>query len=144
MKIYTFLLAVLMLTSCNQAKHSKADNYPIKTGCYGYAKDGNKITFQITRVDPLVQGTLIYDWAEKDRNSGSFNGTFEKGVILGTYTFISEGTESSRELAFKVKDSSLLEGYGEVQSAGKMTSFTNTEALRYDERFKLTLGACKN
>lgn len=144
MKSPLILLLLLILTSCNETKSTKANTFPVKTGCYGYSKDGTKITFQITRVDPLIQGTLIYDWAEKDRNSGSFNGSFDNGVILGTYTFISEGTESSREIAFKVQDSSLLEGYGETQSSGKMTSFTNTKALRFDDQFKLSLGYCKN
>ena len=116
----------------------------MQTGCYGFSENGTKITFQITRVDPLVQGNLIYDWAEKDRNSGGFNRSFENDMIIGTYTFVSEGVQSSREVAFKVEDANLIEGHGELQSAGKMTTFVNTETLVFDKRFKLKFGACKN
>ncbi|MAW94423.1 MULTISPECIES: hypothetical protein [unclassified Leeuwenhoekiella] len=144
MKFLVSFMAVFLLFSCDQSKKANTETFPVKAGCYGYAEDGTKITFQITRVDPLVQGTLIYDWAEKDRNSGSFNGSYENGLILGTYSFVSEGTESSREIAFRVKDSVLLEGYGEKQSSGKMTTFINTGDLKFEERFKLTLGKCQN
>ncbi|MCC4214703.1 hypothetical protein [Leeuwenhoekiella parthenopeia] len=144
MKALILLFAVFLFGSCNQTKKTDSDAFPVQTGCYGFSENGTKITFQITRVDPLVQGTLIYDWAEKDRNSGGFNGSFENGIIIGTYTFVSEGMQSSREVAFKVEDANLIEGHGELQSAGKMTTFVNTETLVFDERFKLKLGACKN
>ncbi len=140
-----YLLAVLILTwSCKQTANQEKETFPVQPGCYGYAEKGSKITFQITRVDPLVQGTLIYDWAEKDRNSGSFNGSFENGMILGTYTFISEGIESSREVAFKVRDSALIEGFGETQSAGKMTTFKNVDALNFNSGLELIKDHCLN
>ncbi|PHQ28438.1 hypothetical protein [Leeuwenhoekiella nanhaiensis] len=144
MKFLVSFIAVFILLGCDQSKKTDTESFPVKAGCYGYAEKGTQITFQITRVDPLVQGTLIYDWAEKDRNSGSFNGSYKNGLILGTYTFVSEGTESSREIAFKVEDSMLLEGHGETQSTGKMTSFTNTENLKFNDDFRLILGNCKN
>ena len=142
-KSYLFFVLICLLVGCkpNKKNENKAE---LTIGCYGYAKAGTKITFQITRTDPLVQGTLIYDWAEKDRSSGSFNGNFDNGLILGTYTFISEGIESSREIAFKVKDSTLIEGYGDVTAAGKITTFKNVDNLSFDPTFKLTKGKCIN
>ncbi|MGO4910751.1 hypothetical protein [Leeuwenhoekiella sp. W20_SRS_FM14] len=113
-------------------------------GCYGYDREGTTITFRILRVDPLVQGTLIYNWAEKDRNSGSFEGTLDDDIILGTYTFISEGIESTREVAFKIDDTVLLEGFGEVTNVGTTTVFRDKASLKFIETIPLELGKCLN
>ena len=142
-KYFIFWLGVITLVNC-KPKDNTYDEPKLSVGCYGYTHANSKITFQITRVDPLVQGTLIYDWAEKDRNAGSFNGSFKDSILIGTYTFISEGIESSREVAFKVKDSTLYEGNGAMQTVGKMASYSNIDQVSFDTPIKLKKGACIN
>ena len=146
MKKYIAVVCFLLLTiSCKQTpKETEETDFPISVGCYGYTQDGSTITFQVTRVDPMVQGTLIYNWAEKDRHSGSFSGSIDDNIILGTYTFISEGVESTRQVAFKISGDQLIEGFGEVTSSGKMVAFKNASALNFDGSVTLTKDQCAN
>ncbi len=147
MKSVYLLIIVLFFNNCKQNEVSNQkhiEELKLVAGCYGYDREGTTITFRILRVDPLVQGTLIYNWAEKDRNSGSFEGTLDDDIILGTYTFISEGIESTREVAFKIDDNVLLEGFGEVTNVGTTTVFRDKASLKFIETIPLELGKCLN
>ncbi len=144
-KILYLALAFTLLISCKQnTSKTPASNFPISVGCYGYSDENSNITFQVTRVDPMVQGTLIYNYAEKDRNSGSFSGSIDQNIILGTYTFISEGIESTRQVAFKIDGDQLIEGFGEVTSSGKMMAFKNASDLNSNGDIPLTKNQCAN
>ena len=147
MRSVYLLIIVLLFNNCKQIEKSNQqhiEELKLVAGCYGYDSEGTTITFRILRVDPLVQGTLIYNWAEKDRNSGSFEGTLDDVIILGTYTFISEGIESTREVAFKIDDTVLLEGFGEVTNVGTTTVFRDKASLKFIETIPLELGKCLN
>ena len=93
----------------------------LEKGCYGYDKNSNVVLFEIEKTTGPVSGNLTYQLDGKDKNTGKFEGTFKDSRLLGTYTFMSEGKESSREVAFKVKEGQLIEGYGELNEDG--TSF---------------------
>lgn len=147
MRSLYLVLVLLFFFGCKQENNTKKEENnktQFTAGCYGYAEDGTSITFRITRIDPLVQGTLIYDWAEKDRNSGSFEGILENGKIIGTYTFLSEGIQSTREVVFKIKENELVEGYGEVTSMGNKVTFNDKSTLDFSKSLPLTLGECSN
>lgn len=142
------LLALLFITasflSCKQEKKIEDKSFPLEVACYGYNANGTSISFRITRVDPVVQGTLIYNWAEKDRNSGSFKGTLEGNTILGSYTFLAEGKQSIREVAFKIEKGKLIEGFGAIKNVGGVATFENTTTLTYDGSIVLEKDACLN
>lgn len=110
------------------------------TGCYEYISDKNTIRFEITGVDNGVVGTLIYDFFEKDKNTGTFSGSVNGDHLFGTYTFRSEGMESSREVAFLINKNQLIEGYGELNAVG--TAFVDKSKIAYNSNMPLTRGDC--
>lgn len=152
-----FLLAIVMLTifSCqnktenknepiiNKEKEVKKKNIKavLDKGCFEYNNNGNTITMEITEVSEKVKGNLDIVYAEKDSNRGSFVGQLKNNKLIGVYTFLSEGIESSREMAFLVKGDQLIEGYGELNNNG--TKFKDTTTIKYTSAMPLTKVECK-
>lgn len=114
----------------------------LETGCYMYEKDGNMIRMHITEVDGHVAGDLNISYAEKDKNKGKFLGVLHGDKLIGVYTFYSEGIESSRQIAFLVKDNQLIEGYGELDENG--TTFKDVNAIEYTSTMPLSKVDCDN
>ena len=113
----------------------------LEKACYAYIKDGNLARFEVTQIDgSSVKGQLTYAYAEKDKNDGTFEGILTGDTLLGTYTFMSEGVMSVREIAFKVEDNQLLEGYGDMDENG--TRFKDTSTLNYPNTMPLKKGEC--
>jgi len=113
---------------------------PLQMGCYTFDNDGNTIVFEITGTGNNVTGNLNYSLRGKDTNNGSFKGIHEGNTVIGTYTFTSEGVESTREVAFLVKDGQLIEGYGELDVSG--TKFTDKESIAYTSTMPLVKTEC--
>lgn len=105
-------------------------------GCYIFNDGKNDVTFEITENGSEIKGNLTYELAEKDKNSGKFSGKFEDGILIGKYTFKSEGKESTREVAFKVDGDKLIEGYGELNEEG--TAFKDASNLNFTSKMPLT------
>lgn len=112
------------------------------TDCYAYEGNGSKISLQVTSIDDEVTGKLTYSLLEKDTNRGTFTGTFENNILLAEYTFLSEGIESTREVAFLLKDGQLIEGYGEIEVDGATATFKDEEALSFSSTMPLTKTEC--
>lgn len=112
------------------------------TDCYVYEGNGSKISLQVTSIGDEVSGKLTYSLLEKDTNTGTFTGTFENSVLLANYTFLSKGIESSREVAFLLKDGQLIEGYGEIEVDGATTTFKNEDALSFSSTMSLAKTEC--
>ncbi|MBP4142037.1 hypothetical protein J3S90_09500 [Flavobacterium sp. P4023] len=112
----------------------------LETGCYEYNSNGNLITMEITEVNENVMADLNIAYAEKDSNKGKFVGKLNGDNLIGTYTFMSEGKESSRELAFMIKDNQLIEGYGDLNEDG--TKFMDVKTIQYTSTMPLTKVDC--
>ena len=112
----------------------------LETGCYEYNSNSNNIKMEITEVNEKVMGNLNIAYAEKDANQGKFVGTLNGDKLIGTYTFNSEGTESSREMAFLVKGEQLIEGYGDLNEDG--TKFKDVNTVKYTSTMPLTKVDC--
>ena len=112
----------------------------LEKACYGYDNDGSKITFDVTKTDDAVVGQLTFVLKEKDRNSGEFVGQIAGDKLMGVYTFMSEGVESKRELAFKIDGNQLIEGYGEMNDDG--TTFKDVSTISYTSNMPLILNGC--
>lgn len=112
----------------------------LEKGCYIYNANGSMVNLEITKTDNPVEGNLIYALAEKDKNTGTFNGQFNDGKLVGTYTFQSEGIESKRQVAFMLKDHQLVEGYGELNEDGTM--FKDVNSVSYSSTMPLTKTDC--
>ena len=118
-----------------------ANEILLEEGCYAYNDDENLVRFEITQIEgSSVKGNLNYAYAEKDKNEGTFEGVLTGDKLLGKYKFMSEGTESLRDIAFKVDANRLVEGYGAMNDDG--TTFKDTSSIEYSSSFPLTRGEC--
>lgn len=113
----------------------------LKKGCYDYSANGNEVRMEITSIDDnLVEGNLTYAYAEKDKNTGTFKGTLNDDKVIGKYTFMSEGVQSIRDVAFKVDNDQLIEGYGDMDESG--TTFKDTSSINYSTTMPLKKVDC--
>ena len=113
----------------------------VELGCYIYDANGNLIILEITDINDSVLGNLSYALKEKDANTGTFAGILKDSVLLGSYTFMSEGTESTREVAFLVKGNQLIEGFGELDETG--TAFKDKSTLSFSSSMPLSKTDCE-
>lgn len=115
----------------------------IEQGCYGFSDENSSIRFQIvTATEQNVEGRLYYALAEKDANNGAFKGVMNGDTLIGMYTFTSEGIESTRQVAFLLKNKSLVEGFGAMDSSG--TKFLDVHELEYSSTMPLTKISCED
>ena len=129
--------------SCNQSANttSKTLNDTTEAGkmkvmipasaCYA-GTNGKDSFFMKMEVFPnVVTGKLDYDFAEKDRNNGEFDGVLKGDTLLADYTFRSEGISSTRQVAFLIRDSSVVEGYGPMEEKDGKMVFTGGSTLTF-------------
>lgn len=91
-----------------------------------------------------IVGDLNYKFFEKDKNSGTIKGNMKGDTLIAEYKFMSEGTESVREIAFLKKENDFVEGYGDMEDVnGKMT-FKNKKGLKFSNTLILKNVQCKN
>lgn len=147
-KVTILFFTILTMLHCkNKEENSEnTNNQKITTeekkvdtlamGNYLFEDGKNIITFVIEENRNEIKGFLTYELAEKDKNSGKFTGKFEDGILIGKYTFKSEGKESTREVAFKVDGDKLIEGYGELNEDG--TAFKDVSNLNFTSKMPLT------
>lgn len=114
----------------------------LEPSCYAYEGNGSKVTLNITDVGDEVSGTLTYMLLEKDTNTGSFKGYFEDSVLIAEYTFLSEGIQSTREVAFHLQNDQFIEGYGEVEVEGTVTRFKDSDAVQFTSSMPLSKTEC--
>ncbi|WP_418511716.1 hypothetical protein [Corallibacter sp.] len=158
MKNFYFAISIIVLvTACkndkNKAKETlydveevlveqEAPEPEVTLGCYVFSKGENHVTFNVTSIkNDSITATLDYNYKEKDANSGTFQGTLNEDKLIGTYTFTSEGVESKREVAFKVNDSILIEGYGELNDSG--TAFQDRATIKYTSTMPMVRTTCE-
>ena len=129
----------------SEAPETVAPPQPVPTlevGCYTYDANGNKVVLEITEINNAVLGNLSYALSEKDANAGTFAGELLDSVLIGKYTFMSEGTQgNTREVAFLFKDGQLIEGYGELDETG--TAFKDKNALSFSSSMPLSKTECE-
>jgi hypothetical protein len=102
-------------------------------GCYVATLSRDVYTLTITSEQRgTVLGTVSFDNFEKDSSSGTFVGTYNDGLLVGDYTFESEGMTSVRQLAFKKVDSGFVAGFGEVEVVDDREMFKDVSDLDYD------------
>lgn len=151
MKTLMLLIAfTFIFTSCKNEKEVDKimDTLELDTskslleiGCYTYRGNNSTITFEITDIKKFVTGNLNYHLAEKDANTGTFEGVLLDDILLGDYTFQSEGTTSRREVIFKIVNHQLMEGYGRMDDEG--ICFVNTDHVTFSSTMPLTKTHCK-
>ena len=156
-KTVLVFISIGMLTACNNASDKKETDATetnkskpltkekpkgLQEGCYVYNTNRSTISLQVTKLKDSVSGTLLYALAEKDKNTGRFVGTVTNNLLVANYTFESEGVESIRQVAFKIKHDTLIEGYGETIKQGDKQVFKNLSALQFNSKFPLVQKDC--
>ncbi len=141
--------AIVLLSACTKKTEKIESNDPVTStvtnsnqtdfsGLYSYQQNGDTITLQLTVDGTKANGNLLYTLNEKDRNSGTFVGEIKDVILLANYTFSSEGVLSERQIAFKLTDTSAIEGYGDVQEINGKMMFKDAANLEYGTGLVLT------
>jgi len=100
-------------------------------GCYVVRLSQDIHSLKITsQNEEGVEGTLAFKNFEKDSSSGTFKGTYKNGILLGDYSFQSEGTNSVMQVIFKKSGNGFVRGYGDIDSTG--TRFADINKITYD------------
>ncbi|MDR2272113.1 MAG: hypothetical protein LBF27_14500 [Sphingobacterium sp.] len=150
MKVINLGLSLLIFaTACQQNGKNKADQTQMGSdtvsvavtsaanATYQYLKNGDTISLTIAIDGNKVHGDLSYNWKEKDRNRGHIDGILKDSILLADYSFSSEGQESVRQVAFKLRKDRAVEGYGEMEEKSGKMSFVAPDKLTYDDKFIL-------
>ncbi len=115
---------ILVISSCTEHTATVSN-------CYLYTKEKDSIELNMTRKGNHVTGQLSYNFYQKDKNKGTITGEIQKNILIADYVFQSEGMTSIREVAFLVKDTCLIEGYGELIEQGDKMIFKDRNALSF-------------
>ena len=99
--------------------------------CYVAILGQDTLSLRVENLSNEVTGNLAYNFYEKDDNQGTLKGQMHGDTLLADYAFMSEGTESVRQVAFLKKEGGFVEGYGEMQDQNGKMVFKNTAALDF-------------
>lgn len=103
-------------------------------GCYVAHLQKDIYTLVIQSEDGgFINGALAYNNYQKDSSSGSFNGTFTNNILLGNYSFNSEGMLSDRQVIFKKAGNSFVQGFGPVKIVDNKEVY-DLNQLTYDPK----------
>ena len=110
-------------------------------GCYTATLGQDVYTMSInTQQGENVSGTLAFKNFEKDSSSGTFSGTYKDGILLGIYSFNSEGMQSDLQVIFKKTNDGFIRGYGDMNQAGDR--FADLNNITYDTTYTFKPSAC--
>ena len=123
-------MAVMIVMACNK-KREKEEPVEQSAGqlCYIHFENKDTVNMTITIQDKNLSGELMYKLFEKDRNYGQLKGVLSGDTIIAAYEFESEGIKSVREVAFLRKGSTLVEGFGTMDTTG--TRFSSHRDLTF-------------
>lgn len=129
--IFVFFIKNIQ-TQRNTARPDSNIGQEALIGCYQAGNDRDVYTLAIESFDnDTVSGSLDFDNYEKDSSSGEFVGTFQDDILIGDYTFTSEGLLSTMQVAFKKQGDYFVRGYGPVDETG--TRFADVANITYEE-----------
>ena len=114
-------------------------------GCYEaqLGKDVYSLAI-LSQAGETFEGTLRFKNYQKDSSSGPYEGTYIDGILLGEYSFQSEGMDSVIQVLFKKSAGGFIRGYGKMNAAGDR--FANLNNITYDSSavFELSIQGCQS
>ncbi|WPP48294.1 hypothetical protein [Catalinimonas niigatensis] len=130
-------LSLCILCSCSQQQATVE-------GCYMGTVGQDSVFLSVQTQNGQASGQLTYQFYEKDQNRGTFEGRLTGDtLLLLDYTFMSEGVESERQVAYLLQnDGTLSEGYGEMEDQEGKMKFRNTDNLSFGDGFILQKADC--
>ncbi|HEV8080034.1 MAG TPA: hypothetical protein VGP43_04930 [Chitinophagaceae bacterium] len=147
-KIFMSLpIAAILIASCDDnTKQStnvdKSISDSVTEHCYTYILNKDSVFMHIKMANDSVTGDLIYNYFEKDKNTGIIHGKMKGDTLVADYKFFSEGSESIREIAFLKKGNDFEEGYGDMQDVNSKMIFKNTGTLNFKSNIVLRSVEC--
>lgn len=137
MKTQLILPALLLTLGCTSETTEQAEDQPQTTevqetsACYASVTAADSVSLRLVNTNGDITGELTYNNYEKDDNRGTIMGQMHGDTLLADYTFMSEGTQSVRQVAFLKKGDGFVEGYGDAEERDGKMIFTNTTALDF-------------
>ena len=155
MKKNIFLLGVIFLFGCNgnsetteknpeaqnTAKQSLTDDTSV--ACYILENEKDTVSLKMIIDKNQVSGDLLIHYFEKDRNAGTIKGEMKGDTLFATYTFMSEGMKSNRDVVFLKKDDEIMQGYAGINPATGEPDITDHSAIKFDDKFVLKKSDCQ-
>ncbi|MEJ7822336.1 MAG: hypothetical protein WKF85_08445 [Chitinophagaceae bacterium] len=114
---------------------------PVST-CYASISKKDTVRLKVEVFENGITGSLIYRLHQKDSNSGEFEGQMKGDTLVADYKFMSEGTQSVRQVIFLVKDSIAREGYGNMEEKNGKMVFKNVKEVVFGNGMILKREAC--
>ncbi len=111
-------------------------------GCYSYAKNRDTISVELEMKGGNLAGPVVYNFYQKDRNDGTFQGEISGGTITGWYLFKSEGVMSVRQEIWKLAKGKLIPALGDRFERGDSSFFKDPSIVRFDSSMALTKIPC--
>ncbi|NCI50290.1 hypothetical protein GWC95_10180 [Sediminibacterium roseum] len=143
-KFLGMLIVLGLFTACKSDGNSE-EAKPVKMSdpdCYRFAADRDTVLLSFSTGKDSVAGTLEYNLFQKDKNTGTINGWIKNDLLLADYTFMSEGTSSVRQVAFKKISGDWVEGYGDTKEMNGKVVFVNTDSLEFEPKLALKKVDC--
>jgi hypothetical protein len=127
--------AIAIGVSCNNQQESKTTDSSATQksvlSCYRYINNKDTVMLTAASANGFLTGTLVYNFHEKDKNIGTIQGAIKDGILIADYSFLSEGTRTVRQVAFKKEGDTFIEGYGEtIEHDGKII-FRHADSLDF-------------
>jgi hypothetical protein len=134
---YLFLVSITYATiSCNNQAPASGPGAGTEqkspAHCYSYIRNNDTIILKTIDVNGFMTGTLEYYLYQKDKNGGTIQGRLKDGILIADYTFISEGVQSVRQVAFKQSGTSFIQGFGETTDDNGKIIFRSIDSLNFD------------
>lgn len=143
---YSLLFLLMACAACNnnntRENNNTADTIkdydtgtssPVETisECYENINGKDTVFLSIFSQSKIITGSLVYNYYEKDKNSGTIKGNMYGDTLIADYIFSSEGVTSTREVAFLKRESAFIEGYGDMQDEDGKMVFKNRSSLSF-------------
>jgi hypothetical protein len=137
-QLFLLTSVTLFLGSCNWSPTQNSAINTKKSGsdstfniCYSSVVKKDTVLLNALVYGDSIRGSLGYKLYEKDQNNGSILGTMQGDTLRAMYTFVSEGSESVREVVFLKKDTLLVEGYGELKDDKGKVIFEDIKNIKF-------------
>lgn len=148
-------ISILAISCNNQSQQDSAKNNAADTStpienkvmipvssCYESISGKDTVRLKVEVFAHVITGMLSYHLNEKDKNDGDIEAQFRGDTLVADYSFMSEGKRSVRQVAFLIKDSTAIEGYGDMEEKDGKMVFKDLGKLNFGNGIILKKGAC--
>jgi hypothetical protein len=110
--------------------------------CFRYVANGDTAFVTLREAGSRFSGSLIYRLKGKDKNIGLYSGRVQGDLIIGFYTFFSEGRKSVREEVFRRHTDSLIPAFGPIAQKEDTAYFQDKNTLHWNHTMAFKRTTC--